>query len=487
MPSNTHMPSRVSETDINSRFELRDQFSSPTGVIIEANLRDDGVDRDFFEVFGLPAGAFLEVEVVDENLNTVLGRFDAHGDVIEIDDNSGQGLLSRLTSIVPNDGVVNLAVSGFADFDFDGRDDDSGRPHGESGDYQLVVHPTILPSVAETDINSYFRFREPVSAPAGVIIEANLREDGIDRDFFEVFGLPAGTFFEAEVADNGLDTVLGRFDAHGNVIETDDNSGQGSLSLLSGIVPDDGVLNLAVSGFADFDFNGRDDQTGHPHGESGDYQLVVRTTAPPPPIDPTGLYFSADDGATGSELWKVAADGQVVQVADIIPGAGSSFPSEFTEFAGELYFEARDGTTGEEPWKLAADGSVVQVADINPGAESSLAREEGFDGFTEFAGELYFNASDGTTGSEPWKVAADGSVVQVADINPGGAGSTSNFPEFTEFAGELYFRADDGTTGPEPWKVAADGSVVQVDDIFPGAGKSSPVDFTVFDPDDMFV
>ena len=77
MPGNTHMPSRVGEIDVNSFFSIRDQFSAPTGVIIEASLREDGIDRDFFEVFGLPAGAFLEIEVVDENLNTVLGRFDA--------------------------------------------------------------------------------------------------------------------------------------------------------------------------------------------------------------------------------------------------------------------------------------------------------------------------------------------------------------------------------------------------------------------------
>ena len=41
------------------------------------------------------------------------------------------------------------------------------------------------------------------------------------------------------------------------------------------VVPDDGVLNLAVSGYPDFDFDGRDDRSGYPHGESGDYDLVL--------------------------------------------------------------------------------------------------------------------------------------------------------------------------------------------------------------------
>ena len=42
--------------------------------------------------------------------------------------------------------------------------------------------------------------------------------------------------------------------------------------------------------------------------------------------------------ATGFELWKVKADGSVVQAANINPGSGSSSPAGFTFFNGELYF-----------------------------------------------------------------------------------------------------------------------------------------------------
>ena len=89
--------------------------------------------------------------------------------------------------------------------------------------------------------------------------------------------------------------------------------------------------------------------------------------------------------------------------------------SDFTAFNGELYFSGHNDPvdTGTDLWKVKADGSVVQAADINPGAMPTP------NGFTAFNDELYFAANDGTTGRELWKVKADGSVVQAADIEPG--------------------------------------------------------------------
>jgi ELWxxDGT repeat protein len=64
------------------------------------------------------------------------------------------------------------------------------------------------------------------------------------------------------------------------------------------------------------------------------------------------LFFRADDGTTGRELWT--SDGTAAGttlVKDIHP-AGDSSPHNLTNVNGTLFFAAADGTTGIELWAL---------------------------------------------------------------------------------------------------------------------------------------
>ena len=64
------------------------------------------------------------------------------------------------------------------------------------------------------------------------------------------------------------------------------------------------------------------------------------------------LFFSADDGSSGSELWK--SDGTAegtVQVADIYPGTDSSYPIKLTAIGDTCSSQRDDGSSGYELWK----------------------------------------------------------------------------------------------------------------------------------------
>lgn len=70
------------------------------------------------------------------------------------------------------------------------------------------------------------------------------------------------------------------------------------------------------------------------------------------------LYFVANDGTTGNELWK--SDGTVagtVLVSDIVAGTGSPSPVLLTDANGTLFFRATVSGIGSELWK--SDGTAA--------------------------------------------------------------------------------------------------------------------------------
>ena len=124
----------------------------------------------------------------------------------------------------------------------------------------------------------------------------------------------------------------------------------------------------------------------------------------------------------------------------------------FTPFNGKIYFTANDGTHGNELW--STDGTTANtslVKDINPGTANGVS--DGSSAFYTTSG-IYFTGNDGTTGNEPW--VTDGTAAGtklVYNINPdsnndGNLVADDSDPTYLfVYNNQLYFNADNGTGG----------------------------------------
>jgi ELWxxDGT repeat protein len=187
-----------------------------------------------------------------------------------------------------------------------------------------------------------------------------------------------------------------------------------------------------------------------------DCDLTTLCPAPSPP-GPPSVFFAADDGVHGLELWGTdGTPGGTVMVKDIHPTA-SSTPTGFAKLGADTYFTANDGTHGAELWKT--DGtSTEMVMDINPGTASSSPGE-----LTVVGSELFFTAQTAANGRQIWKT--DGGTTQMV----------SNLPTLVSantlhvFNAALYFKGRTFAAGIELWKADSSG-VAQVKDLNPDAG-----------------
>ena len=231
--------------------------------------------------------------------------------------------------------------------------------------------------------------------------------------------------------------------------------------------------------------------------ETGTYTLTRQFSLPSPPAPPVlvkdinpgsgngfrlgndredliesngALFFAADDGVNGFELWK--SDGTnsgTVLVKDINPGPGGFTIESMIEINGTIFITRNNSSTIQLWTSDGTDAGTVMLKETS-GILSTIHS------LTELNGTLYFTAGgDNDGGIELWT--SDGTLagtVQVKDIVPGPAGSSPL--QLTNVSGTLFFFADDGVNGRELWK--SDGTevgTVLVKDIVPGPGGSFPV------------
>ena len=142
------------------------------------------------------------------------------------------------------------------------------------------------------------------------------------------------------------------------------------------------------------------------------------------------LYFTADDGNSGIELWAHdTASSSTLLVEAIFPGSSNSNPGQYMQIlvGDTIYFDADDGSSGYELWAHDTSNSTTwQVADIQNGGGHSYP---GYDMKVVLVEDtIYFDADDGNSGRELWAHDTSNSTTwQVADLNSGGLGSNPGF------------------------------------------------------------
>ena len=283
-----------------------------------------------------------------------------------------------------------------------------------------------------------------------------------------------------------------------------------SITLIEDGIPGGGIYPGAGDSFADYFmdvggttyFQADDSVNGYElwkYGGSGTASMIedsvagggIRPGSASSDAKPLGsaggtAYFTADDGANGTEVWQTTGGtATMLQPAGgsggINPGAGtgsspaSGMPSGpggslrfFRGVNGAFYFSADDGTNGRELWKATGDGTATMIqspapgdAGINPGGSSNPSLP------TEFNGALYFKANDGRN-TRLYRYGGSGDATEVLGVIPGG--NNPDISGLTAIGGALYIAADEGTEGQELYRWDGTGTATLVDDADPAPG-----------------
>lgn len=304
-----------------------------TPLLAQDDAGDTFFDAEELDFGQLSVTAELLVEFLGPDL--YLGIRDEFGGItLEDDDSSiyGDSFAPGLYEVPVNPGgEIAFDVTGYGDTDFIGD-------HLEYGDFEVYIDIYSLVDdnfvyldglYFEDTIDDQFEEQAVVSfydsdpSWEGALYDVQINNAiPNDVDFFRFVGLTPGEDFTAETlqaADAYIDTALGLFDESGNLIDSDDDSGEFNYSKLSGTVPASGEVVLAVTGYQDDGlFEGY-------HPFMGAYELALTLGGVAVPGDYDGdLDVDSDDydawatafGNSGADLPEDGNNDGLVNAAD---------------------------------------------------------------------------------------------------------------------------------------------------------------------------
>ena len=190
-------------------------------------------------------------------------------------------------------------------------------------------------------------------------------------------------------------------------------------------------------------------------------------------LTPVGnrVVWRAAEAGFGSELWVSDGTQAGTGMVELMPGASSSNPTDFTVVGNEVYFVASHPTLGREIYRTdGTSGGTVVVTDTDTFGPNEL---------WDAGGQLFFRDS-GPLGAELWTTTgAFGSEFLFADFAPG---SASGFPtNVVNFGAGILCQAENGASGKELfYSEGTPATTFVVADIVSGAESSMPSGLTPY-------
>jgi len=174
------------------------------------------------------------------------------------------------------------------------------------------------------------------------------------------------------------------------------------------------------------------------------------------------VYFAADDGVHGREIWtyrggfessgaSVLSSGLVTLLQDVEAGPVGSHPVDFAVWSGQIVFIASTAAAGREIYILDVDGIAQLLTEVLVGSASSE-----FESLTLYSGKLFATGVDSLGRRELYVWDGHSRIRPVFFRPPQGTAVTGSILDGAQLwlvLDELLWVADDGLTGQEIHKL----------------------------------
>ena len=134
------------------------------------------------------------------------------------------------------------------------------------------------------------------------------------------------------------------------------------------------------------------------------------------PVFQNRIYFPADDGSNGIELWRTdGTENGTELVANQVNGSGSSNPRNFVVFDSALYFIAEEEDGADFIYRINSD-NLDEIEVVVGDLDNFSTRAQSIREIVEMAGSLYFIEETGS-GITLWEMDLSGEDEDDGEIN----------------------------------------------------------------------